>query len=156
MYDELKVRPLVAIALHTDGIPYYPYRKCLAGQVLFTRNPVLPDPHSTWSRLFRGDVRVHIDLTDESTLAELLYCTRSPDNPIHMIDPAKVGPTNLIHHLTRTLVECRCNPNRLAGWVADDCEVFAMSIGQPSPRMAKCRQRARDLLSTDLVGGGVG
>lgn len=154
MYDELKVRPRTAIALYTDGAPWYPYRNTLSSEILYVNTPVLPNPHATWSRLFRGDMRLHIDLEDERTLAELLCCTRNPDDRVHLIDPALIDPTNLIQRLERTLAECRCNPGVLAGYVADEYGDFQRA--QPLSRMATCRERARFLLGTNLAGGGVG
>ena len=158
MYEDLKVRPRTAIALYTDGKPWYPYCNVISGQIRYVNRPELPNPDATWSRLFRGDMRLHVDLEDERTLAELLCCTRDPDNPIHMIDPMSVTLANLAERLERTLFECRCNPGILAGWIADEYDCDAMP--HAFPRMIECRARAEFLLGAEgispRVGGGVG
>jgi len=136
-------RPRAAIALYTDGQPWYPYRECLSGPILYIREPVLPNPRCTWSRLFRGDMRVHLDLTDRDTLTEVIYLSH--------VDPGQVDENNLIEAIGHAMQLCGCNPRRLSGMVWD--EVGDLLMFSVYPRMQDCRSAADRLLA---AGAGIG
>lgn len=132
-------RPKAAIALRPDGRPWYPYREVLAGPILYIQNPVLPDPSCVWAGLFRGDSRVHLDLTDQSVLTEAIYLSHA--------DPAGIFDVNLADTLEHAMYLCRCNPRILSGMVWD--EVGDMLMISMYPRMQDCREAARRLLSVE-------
>jgi len=129
--------PLQAVALDTDGAPWYPFRvPGNPGTTLYVQKPVLPTEQAEWATVppeFAD--RPHLDL-DELHLAEVFYLASTE------IDLDTPTPEQVTEVLDRQLRACGCDAGRLDSW----CSGRPYEVVHHN-RMNKCLALSRRLLA---------